>query len=211
MRFLSALIVFLTGSAIGCAGDADRARLAETTRATYDTETGRLQLLTFDADGNGVIDTWTHMDGSRAVFTEIDANENGRVERWEYYGADGTVEKVALSRADDGTADAWLYPGSDGRPARAEIASKPFGPLDRWEWYRDDVLVRAEEDADGDGRVDKWETYRDGTVASVAFDEDGDGRPDRRLNYGAGGALLSIESDPGPEGEFRKKVEVGRR
>src|SRR4051812_6641476 len=33
----------------------------------YDSKTGRLQLLKLDSNGNGRIDTWSYMDGSRVV------------------------------------------------------------------------------------------------------------------------------------------------
>jgi hypothetical protein len=42
-----------------------------------------------------------------------------------------------------------------------------------------DVVVRREEDLDGDGRVDTWEWVApDGTPVRRALDLDGDGRPD---------------------------------
>jgi len=204
---LSSLLFVLAGAS-ACAPDPEEERLKTTTQATYDKETGRLERLTYDADKNGVIDTWTYMDGTKTLRSEIDRNEDGKVERWEYYGDDGKVEKVALSRGDTGTADMWLYPGADGTVARAELSSREDGVVDRREWYENDIVVRAEEDANGDGKVDKWETYAGGAVASVAFDEDGDGRPDRRLTYGPNGALLSIESEPDASGAFTKKVAV---
>ena len=205
-----ALLVLASLVGASCAPDPETERLKATTQATYNKETGRLERLTYDADKNGVVDTWTYMDGTRTLRSEVDANEDGKVERWEYYGDDGKVEKVALSRADTGVADMWLYPGPDGPVARAEMSDRPDGAVDRWEWYEAGVIVRAEEDDNGDGTADKWETYAGGSVTSAAFDENGDGRPDRRLNYGPGGALLSIESEPDATGAFMKKVEVPR-
>lgn len=191
-----------------CAPDPEKERLKATTRATYDKATGRLKELTFDANKNGVVDTWTHMDGPRIVDTEVDQDEDGKIDRWEYYGEGGRLEKVALSRAKTGVPDVWLYPGPDGQVARAEVSVKQDGTVDRWEWYERGALVRAEEDTDRDGRVDKWETYEAGRVVTAVFDEDRDGRPDRRLSYGPDGSLVSIETDPDPAGGFRRKVEV---
>ena len=217
-----AFLVLASLAAASCAPDPEKERLKATTQATYNKETGRLERLTYDANKNGVIDTWTYMDGTKTLRSEIDANEDGRIERWEYYGGDGKVErwedygddgkgeKVALSRADTGVADMWLYPGPDGTVARAEMSERPDGAVDRWEWYEAGVIVRAEEDDNGDGAADKWEAYAAGAVVSAAFDENGDGRPDRRLNYGPGGALLSIESEPDQTGAFTKKVDVQR-
>ncbi len=51
------------------------------------------------------------------------------------------------------------------------------------------MLVRAEEDTDGDGALDKWETYEQSRLASVSFDTTHHrGAPDRRLIYGADGS-----------------------
>jgi antitoxin component YwqK of YwqJK toxin-antitoxin module len=147
---------------LACAG-ADqpaRARIAP----EYDKKTGKLQLLKYDSNGNGKVDTWSYMDGGRIVRIEIDTNEDGRIDRWEYYGADQKLEKVALATNGDGKAT-------------------------RTEWYAKDVLVRAEEDTDEDGRTDKWETYENGHLSSVAFDTLHRGVPDRRLVYDADGSV----------------------
>lgn len=200
-------VVLVTAS---CAPDPERERLKATTKATYDKETGRLRELTYDANKNGVIDTWTHMDGTKVISSDIDKDENGKIDRWEYYGEGGTLEKVALSRANNGVADMWLYPGPDGKAARAEISTKQNGTIDRWEWYEHDILVRAEEDANADGKPDAWEIFESGRLVTSSFDENGDGRPDRRLTYDPAGALVSIESEPDASGSFRKKLDVGK-
>ena len=204
------LIVLALFSIPACAPTPEEERIKATTKATYDKETGRLRELTYDKNKDGVIDTWTKMDGTRIVSSEIDNDQNGKIDRWEYYGDGGRLEKVAIARANDGVADMWLYPGPDGKAARAEVSTKHDGKVDRWEWYEGDVLVRAEDDTNGDGKADKWETYESGRVVTTSFDENNDGRPDRRLTYTAGGALVSIESDPDASGQYRRKVDVGK-
>ena len=76
-----AVAVVLLLSAAACS-DPERERLKATTKASYDERTGRLKELTSDANGNGRIDTWTEMDGSRPVRSRIDRNEDGRLDRW---------------------------------------------------------------------------------------------------------------------------------
>lgn len=198
--------VALTG--VSCSRDLDRQHLERTTRATYDQATGRLRELTYDADKNGKIDTVTFLDGTKVIRTEIDSNEDGRVDRWEYFGPNGKLEKYGISRADNGTPDAWAYAGSDGATERMEISLKHNDHIDRWEHYESGVIARAEEDANGDGRPDKWELYQTGTLVSVSFDNDGDGRPDRRLTYNHEGQLARIESDPDAAGTFRTQVDI---
>ena len=39
------------------------------------------------------------MDGSRVVRIEIDQNEDGRIDRWEYYDADQKLSKRRLLAA----------------------------------------------------------------------------------------------------------------
>ena len=196
--------------------DPDRERLKQTTKATYDPSTGRLKELTYDANKNGRIDTWTDMDGTRPLRARIDRNEDGKLDRWEYYDGQGQLAKVGFSRSDDGKPDAWAFAGPDGKVVRIEISSaKDETKIDRWERYEpkgagpEDVgaLLAADEDTNHDGTRDKWETYEGGALKTAAFDEDHDGRPDRRLTYAAG-TLTLIESQPDPSGAYTKQVRV---
>lgn len=201
------LLAVVCLSVPGCS-DPEKERLKQTTLPTYDKTTGRLKELTFDQDKNGKIDTWTDMDGARPVLTRMDRNEDGKLDRWEYYNPQGQLEKVGFSRKDDGKADAWAFAGADGKIERIEISSTAdVNKIDRWEQYDAIGLVRAEEDTNADGRPDKWETYEGGAVKSAAFDENADGRPDRRLTY-QGGTLLLIETEPDAAGNFTRRVDV---
>jgi len=68
------------------------------------------------------------------------------------------------------------------------------------------VLVRSEEDTNGDGRPDKWETYRPNPAAapgeppyaitSVAFDDTGSGSPYRRVMFSNDTAPVPVEHTP---------------
>jgi hypothetical protein len=199
----------------GCS-DPDKARLKETTKATYDQSTGRLKELTYDANKNGRIDTWTDMDGTRPIRARIDRNEDGKLDRWEYYDEKGQLTKVGFSRSDDGKPDAWAFAGPDGKVVRIEMSSaRDETKVDRWEQYEPKgagpegvgALLESREDTNGDGKPDKWETYDGGALKTASFDEDRDGRPDRRLTY-AGGTLVSIESQPDAAGAYAKLVQV---
>ncbi|MGH2821410.1 MAG: hypothetical protein ACRDJ5_12230, partial [Actinomycetota bacterium] len=90
MRLLLLLVI---ASVAGCS-DPGNERLKETTKATYDRDTGRLKELTYDANRNGRIDTWTEMNGSRPIRSRIDRNEDGKLDRWEYYDEKGQLMKV---------------------------------------------------------------------------------------------------------------------
>jgi hypothetical protein len=147
--------IVVAGAALvaACSSDRGGARITP----EYD-HTGKLQLLKYDANGNGTVDTWSYMDGARVVRIEIDKDEDGKIDRWEYYGPGQKLEKIGFSRGNDGREDAWSYTQPDGG-ARIELSSHRDGRIDRIEYYAHDVMVRAEEDTDGDGKIDKWETY----------------------------------------------------
>jgi hypothetical protein len=174
---------------------------AKQIQPVYDKATGKLQLLKYDSDKNGVVDTWSYMDGARVVRIEIDRNEDGKIDRWEYYGPDQKIEKVGFSRSNDGKEDAWSYSGADGAIVRIDVSTRRDGKVSRTEHYKNNVLVTAEEDSDADGQIDKWEIYDGDRLASVAFDTEHRGRPDRRLIYGAGGSAR-LEVDKNGDGNF---------
>jgi hypothetical protein len=185
--------------AAGCdrAGDEARKRMT----AEYDKVTGKLRLLKYDSDGNGKVDTWSYMDGSRVVRIEIDKNEDGKIDRWEYYDANQKLMKIGTSRAQDGKEDSWSYLGADGTISRIDVSTKHDGKITRVEHYEKDLLVAAEEDDDGDGKMDKWEVYEGDHLVSIAFDTTHRGTPDRRLIYGPGGTAR-LELDVKGTGQF---------
>jgi len=167
----------------------------------YDKLTGKLRLLKYDSNGDGKVDTWSYMDGTRVVRIEIDMDEDGKIDRWEYYDADQKLEKTGTSRANDGKEDAWVYTGPDGAIARIDVSTNRDGNVTRTEHYEKNALVGAEEDSDGDGRPDKWETFDAGRLTSVAYDTTHRGTPDRRLIYGADGSTR-FEVDAAGDGQF---------
>jgi len=167
----------------------------------YDQTTGRLKQLNYDSKNTGKFDTVSYMDGARVLRIEIDTDGDGKVDRWEYYGADQKLEKVGFSRAHDGKEDAWSYAGPDGKVERIDISTRRDGKISRTEHYEKDVPVRAEEDTHGDGRIDKWETFDNGRLTSVAFDTTRRGSPDRRLIYAADGSVR-VEVDPRGDGHW---------
>jgi hypothetical protein len=213
---MRALLIGLSLIGVAACAEPAKPQGSALVQPSYDRKTGKLKELTYDANGNGRVDTWTEMDGARAVRSRLDTNEDGKIDRWEEYDENGGLAKVGFSRADTGKADAWVFAGPDGKVSRIEISSAgDERRIDRWEYYDPGqagsdgrgALVRAEEDTTGDGRPDKWETYEQGAVRTVMFDENGNGRPDRRLTY-AGSGVLVMESEPDAAGRFARRVEL---
>jgi EF hand domain-containing protein len=144
-------------------------------KAQYDRKSGRLTRLEVDTNKNGVIDAWTHMEGTRIDLIEIDRDEDGKIDRWEHY-LNGKLERVGTSSRGDGIEDEWAYQGPGG------------------------YLERVETDTNRDGRVDKWESYEPPVkpggrpvLRIVLLDPDASGRPTRRLLYRLDGAFDHAE------------------
>ena len=182
--WIAAVLCLLAG--MGCATSNPPAGDARTT-PLYNKETGRLETLVSDHDGDGKPDTWAHMDGAVVKSIEIDRDGDGRPDRWEYY---------MPASADAGR----------GGPAslldHVDEASGPDQKVTRREFFIKGVLQRTEEDTDHDGRFDKWEYYEGNVLARVEFDLEGHGYPDRRLVYGPDGNVLRVEVDPRGSGTF---------
>lgn len=224
-RALWWLVCGSLGLAAGCS-NADRDRVKATTQANYDRATGKLTEITYDQNKNGRIDTWTKMDGSRPVSSEIDTDEDGKIDHWEEYGPDGTLRIVrwerpkppnAADRTMKGRPDAVAYVGADGKTVErieyseiSEITNKES--VVRREFYQGTHLVRAEEDTLGLGYMDRFEVRaEDGRIVSVELDETGDGKPDRRLTYNESNMLISIETEPDGQGGYRKRTVPGKK
>jgi hypothetical protein len=183
----TAILLGVIAAALGGAACSDRGKPPgdATTKPTYDKTTGKLTQLTYDANKNGKIDTWTDMDGARPIQSRMDTDEDGTIDRWEYYDEKGALVKVGYSRRKNGKPDAWAFSGPEGKVLRVE----------------------TEDDTNEDGRPDKWETYVNDVVQTASMDENGDGRADRRLTY-EGGTLVLIESEPDSSGAFQKRVAI---
>jgi hypothetical protein len=144
-------------------------------KAHYDPKSGRLKRLEVDLNKNGVIDSWSYMDGTRVDRVELDPNEDGRIDRWEHY-ADGKLSSVGSSTRSDGVEDQWAYQDAGGH------------------------LARVETDTDRDGQIDKWEVYdpppapgQPAVLRSVAYDQRHTGHPTLRLWYRADGSFEKTE------------------
>jgi hypothetical protein len=169
----------------------------------YDERTRALLRLDYDSNGDGRIDVRTYLAGTRPYRTEVDGDGDGRVDRWEYLDVNARVVTVGVSSRGDAIEDRWTWPAAANGERRVDIARLRDRAIDRREFYRDDRLVRAEEDNNADGLADKWEVFDNGVLREVRFDTGyAGGQPDRRLLYDAGGKFVRLEIDPERDGTF---------
>lgn len=191
---------------------------SSTSKGTYDPQTGQLIQITHDRNKNGRIDTWTRMAGARPISSELDTNEDGVVDRWEEYDAQGRLARAGWTRQPSPdpakpVADTWLYPSPDGKTSRIEYLDTDNNGaqvVTRREFYEGERLARVEEDKDGDDVTDQWETWEGGALKYAEFDEGNDGKPDRRFTY-TKGVLVLIESAPDAAGTYTRRVVPGGR
>lgn len=97
--------------ASSCAGSKVHASDGGRIQAAYDPQTGRLERLRYDADGEGRFDTSAYFDGARITRIEADTDGNGSVDRWEYYGPDQRLQKVGVSAAGHSAPTTWIPVG----------------------------------------------------------------------------------------------------
>ena len=169
---------------------------------SYDEFTGRLIRLTADQNGDGRADQWTYLDGTQPLRGEADLDSDGRIDRWEYFDTQSVLVLIGTSSRGDGIEDMWTWPAptAAGEMHRA-VSRRRDRHRDRHEFLKDNVVVRAEEDTNGDGRIDKWERYEGSVLREAAFDTTFTaGRADRRVRYEAQGS--TVEEDRDGDGKF---------
>ena len=170
---------------------------------SYDTFTQQLVQLQADQDGNGRIDQWSYFDGNRPLRGEGDTVGDGRIDRWEYFDERAALTRVGTSNLNDGIEDTWTWVVAEGGESHIDRSRRRDRQIDRREYYRDGVLVRAEEDTNADGRPDRWDRYEGAVLRQAEFDTTlAGGRPNRRLVYDAAGRFQHVEADLERDGSF---------
>jgi hypothetical protein len=179
------LVATLVALSASCRDSAEDRLAASGIEPVYNKQTGQLEQLLSDRNGDGKQETRAFMEGAVITYIEIDRNADGAPDRWEFYAASPNVIE------------------------RAEEANGPDARVTRREFYADGAIRRVADDVDLDGRPDKWEHYEKGLLARVELDLVGKGYASQRLIYGPGGDVMRIEADTAGTGAF-KPVPMGR-
>lgn len=172
-------------ASFGCTSQASGPSGATAT-PVYSQETGKLEQLLSDSNGDGTVDTRAFMDGTLLKRIEIDRNGDSRPDRVEHYAI------APLSRAPMGF-----------EIERAEEANGSDERITRREVYERGSLVRVEEDTDGNGTTDKWEHYERGVMTRIDLDLTARGTADRRMFYRRDGSVERVEVDPEGRGDWQ--------
>ena len=160
-------------------------------KAVYD-PWGRLERIEHDSNGDGKPDRILRHDGAKQPHrVEIDADFDGRIDRWEDFTPEGALRRWAM--ADDGRPRLWTVLASDGSTSRYEYDRDGDGRIERAEIVGGGRIGRVELDTDRDGKVDRWQDWDGGTLRTESLDTDADGQPDRRLSYGPKGTITGVE------------------
>lgn len=161
-------------------------------KALYDT-LGQLAIVQYDSNKDERADYLAYYEGKQIRLIEVDEDQDGWIDRWEHYDANGVLERIGRWRTQKGKPDVWRFPGPNGIATRVESDDDGDGRPDRAEIFRDGALTRIELDSDRDGRMDRWQTWQAGRLRSEELDTKGAGTPDRRLVYGGRGGIARIE------------------
>jgi hypothetical protein len=181
------LIVSAGLAALACAGaKPPPAAPPQAPQARFPVEFQRQpdEILTeYDLTHDGKPDVWKYTrrgaDGKEVlVRKEKDLNGDGKVDAWEFYGPDGTVQKIVYDLDFDGKPDVTLAFEKD-QIVRKEYAFGFDGQPRSWNYYEKAKLVRKERDSHQTGKVDYWEYWENGEIDRIGVDEDGDGQVDR--------------------------------
>ena len=117
--------------------------------------------------GDGRVDTWSYFRDGKLVRREIDSRGKGVADTVYFYENDQLVRE---DRDELGTGHAnfrAFYQG--GRLAKVEKISNGSGRTDRWIYYdtsqNGEIVLREEQDLNGDGIIDVWSHYENGRLA----------------------------------------------
>jgi len=159
---------------------------------------GMVRRLDYDTNRDQRIDMRAYVLNGQTVRIEADGNGDGVVDRWEYYRPGGELDRIGTSSQADGVEDTWV--AQTGNDMRVDVATRRDGIPDRHEFHTDGVLVRAEQDTNGDGRIDQWQHFADGKLHELLLDTFmTSGRPNQRLVYRTDGSLERVDSEIPPQ------------
>jgi hypothetical protein len=162
-------------------------------KAFYDAW-GRLQRIEYDSNGDGRPDHIALHAGKHHPYEiDVDADFDGKTDRWELYDDEGKLVKIGTARAPGLAPNLWTSAGAPGQPERREHDEDGDGRMERVEISREGKVAEVEVDGDRDGRIDRWQRWENGRLVAEDLDTDRDGKADRTVRYDPRGKVLALE------------------
>lgn len=175
-------------------------------QASYDLHTHAVARRVIDRNQDGVSDriiTYEGLGGAR--IEETDTDFDGRVDRWDTFGAMGQRLRSATARMGARPDRVASYDRA-GRLDRVETDADLDGIFEVAQIHEAGRLAELRIDSDRNGRADRIQDFRAGYLAFEDLDTDEDGRADVRLTFAKNGTLIKVTTTPpaGPRaGEAR--------
>jgi hypothetical protein len=141
-------------------------------------------LARMDTNEDGTIDRWEYYreDGT-LLKVGISRKGDGNPDAWVFSGDGGRIERVEVSSIGDHTKiDRREYYDADGRMVRAEEDAGMDGTVDKWETYENGIVATAAFDENADGRPDRRLTYSGGALVLIETEPRGDGGFAKRVD-----------------------------
>ena len=152
-----------------------------------------------DRNQDGVSDRIINYEGFGGARTEeTDTDFDGRVDRWDTFGAEGQRMRSATASF-GGRPDRVATYDRTGVLIRVEADADLDGRFELTRIYEAGKLIENRIDSDGNGKTDRIQDFRKGYLSDEEFDTDEDGAANLRLTFGVDGALRKVSViGPGP-------------
>jgi hypothetical protein len=163
-------------------------------QTSYDLHTHALVRRVVDRNQDGVSDriiTYEGLGGAR--LEEMDTDFDGRVDRWDTFGATGQRLRSASARTGSRPDRVASYDRA-GLLDRVETDADLDGIFEVVQIHEAGRLAETRIDTDGNGRVDRIQDFRAGYLAFEDFDTNEDGRSDLRLTFAKDGTLINVST-----------------
>ena len=161
---------------------------------------GRLIFLAYDANRDGLIDTWNYYEKGTLVRQERDDDHDGEVDIRLFL----KNEKLDHGEMDlDGNGVFELSETyKNDQITRVFHDSNQDGQFDTFHFIENGVHVRTETDSNYNGKVDRWTFFGSGeNPRTILEDIDTDGIPDLRTDFDENGSPIKPKTEPPKEEE----------
>lgn len=167
-------------------------------QTSFDLDTHAVVRRVIDRNQDGVSDRIITYQGLGAArIEEMDTDFDGRVDRWDTFGATGQRLRSATARG-GARADRVATYDHRGLLERVETDADLDGVFEIIQIHESGRLAETRVDTDRNGRTDRIQDFRAGYLAFEDFDTNEDGRSDLRLNFARDGSLIRVTT-PRPD------------